>query len=451
MVRHADSKTHYYSSSFYLLLLAVISFSFSNADSQKYLSRRIEVNPENIYVSLRSAFALLQNNKHDFQSNLFIEEQVKSKLSSDKKDNKNQLDLSISQLSLNEKIESIDLSAISDEYKYVYTNFLGSSNATMIPLGIDTFNAVNYYLPDSYNTFISGFPKDINYRNSYLFGLGKNFDVNSISHYGGFGLYPSISSFPYLILLSGEKDQPTLFTFDIPNYLREPFLQKLSNIVGIDYIVYIQSLFPDSYSDFLDHGFIPIYSDKQFGIVIFQNPNSYGKAYLANRVDYIDPVLYYANIMPADEKMNWPYSAVLLSSFKGIISKIPDDKYSVIIETDQKNNISDPEIVSKNNSLSISKILASKAMFDVNCQSASCWFVYNSSFLKGWKAFVGSNPVEIFRTNLGFIGIQIPSGNHTVWLEYRPDSLILGECITLIGWFFITSLLVAKTWRRKSE
>ncbi|HEY59180.1 MAG TPA: YfhO family protein [Anaerolineae bacterium] len=425
----------------FLIITSLYSFFFSNGDAQKYLSPRIDSDPEFVFTSLRSAVANFQNNEHDLSSLKYINAQlIKLNISVDEEPSIRK-----------DKINSIDQQNIESGDYYTYTDFLQTSKTTMVPLGVDILNSVNYFLPNNYTSIISGFPKDTDIRNSYVFGLGKHSDINSISHYGGFGLYPTISVYPYILLISGEKEYHTLFTFNLDNYIDNPFLQELSNIAGIDYIVYLESLYPNAFDQLNDGGFEFTYYDDQLGICIFKNLNSYGKAYLARQIEFIEPESYYANVLSPEENISWPYSPELIASFKEIIATTPQDiSQSAIIEMPSKDRngfVQNPAI----GKLTIIKILGSKSIFDVNCRSEHCWMVYNSAYLKGWKAFIDSSETPIYRANLGFIGIQVPQGHHLVWLEYRPMSRLIGQMITFTVWFIISSLLILNCIKQKNE
>jgi uncharacterized membrane protein YfhO len=45
--------------------------------------------------------------------------------------------------------------------------------------------------------------------------------------------------------------------------------------------------------------------------------------------------------------------------------------------------------------------------------------VIGNIFDPGWKALVDGKPVSIYRTNYLFMGIIVPTGDHTASLVYR--------------------------------
>ena len=96
-----------------------------------------------------------------------------------------------------------------------------------------------------------------------------------------------------------------------------------------------------------------------------------------------------------------------------------------------------PRIFEGDNRVDIKKLIAAKAVFDVDCQDEQCWFVYNTTVLNGWKAYSGSEELLVHKANLGFIGLKLEKGKQLVWLEYAPFSLVIGLLVTLTGWIFV--------------
>jgi uncharacterized membrane protein YfhO len=121
------------------------------------------------------------------------------------------------------------------------------------------------------------------------------------------------------------------------------------------------------------------------------------------------------------------------------MSSLPKNIWrSIIVESStQEDYEKPPQVFEGDNSLDIKKIIASKSVFDVACQDEYCWFVYNTTFLNGWNAYSGSKKLAIHKANLGFIGLKLKKGQHFVWLEYAPLSLIVGFLLVLSGWFFV--------------
>jgi len=71
---------------------------------------------------------------------------------------------------------------------------------------------------------------------------------------------------------------------------------------------------------------------------------------------------------------------------------------------------------------------------------------------KGWTATLDGNEIPIYRTNFVLRGMKIPSGTHTVKLEFNPASYEIGTTLSWIGTGIIWLLLIgALVMERKSE
>ena len=61
----------------------------------------------------------------------------------------------------------------------------------------------------------------------------------------------------------------------------------------------------------------------------------------------------------------------------------------------------------------------------------------------GWKAFLNGEEVPIHRTNYFLRGIQIPPGEHTLTLDFRPDSFTRG---IQLSWMALALQLLIGLW-----
>jgi len=59
--------------------------------------------------------------------------------------------------------------------------------------------------------------------------------------------------------------------------------------------------------------------------------------------------------------------------------------------------------------------------------------VVNDALYPGWAATLDGVPVSIVRTNVLFMGVLLPPGQHTLVLEYRPPALALGAAMSVAG------------------
>ena len=143
-------------------------------------------------------------------------------------------------------------------------------------------------------------------------------------------------------------------------------------------------------------------------------------------------------------KSEWAWDLSLQKNFLDLMASIPTDySRATLIESSDPDEYSpEPTIHSNESQVDIVKILATKAMFEIDAKEDNTWFVYNSAALKGWRAFSGSKEVPIRKANLGFMGIKLNKGQHLVWMEYRPVSLFIGLTVTLGGWIMVTIYLL---------
>jgi hypothetical protein len=180
----------------------------------------------------------------------------------------------------------------------------------------------------------------------------------------------------------------------------------------------------------------PRYLD-HYGTHVLKNPESYGKAFIAKWVKFIKPEENHFNKTIFELGMKWPKSRELLEHFNKHLSEIPDTQGATLIESIDDDGFKiNPQTYESNSSVDIVKIIASKAVFDVDCKEDHCWLVYNTAALNGWKAYSGSDRLKIHKANLGFIGVKLKRGKQYVWMEYQPWLPTVGLLIALSGWIF---------------
>lgn len=66
----------------------------------------------------------------------------------------------------------------------------------------------------------------------------------------------------------------------------------------------------------------------------------------------------------------------------------------------------------------------------------------------GWKAYIDGQEAPIYRTNLAFMGIDLPSGNHSIYFEYEVPYFKLGIITCAFG---IVLTVVIELLRRRNE
>jgi hypothetical protein len=58
------------------------------------------------------------------------------------------------------------------------------------------------------------------------------------------------------------------------------------------------------------------------------------------------------------------------------------------------------------------------------------FLVLSEPYFPGWRATIDGVETEIHRTNYALRGVQVPPGDHTVRMEYRPDSFAKGVAVS---------------------
>jgi len=75
------------------------------------------------------------------------------------------------------------------------------------------------------------------------------------------------------------------------------------------------------------------------------------------------------------------------------------------------------------------------------------WFYVNDVWYPGWKAWVNGEETPIYRANGTFRAVRVPSGQHTVFMQYENTYLSLGIWIALLTWVLIGIVgLFGKKW-----
>jgi Bacterial membrane protein YfhO len=70
------------------------------------------------------------------------------------------------------------------------------------------------------------------------------------------------------------------------------------------------------------------------------------------------------------------------------------------------------------------------------------WVSIAQSWSPGWKATVDSQPTRVWKANYAFEAVAVPAGRHQVKLEYWPDALKWGLCISAAGVLLVLGGLI---------
>ncbi|MBI4833123.1 MAG: YfhO family protein, partial [Candidatus Lindowbacteria bacterium] len=73
--------------------------------------------------------------------------------------------------------------------------------------------------------------------------------------------------------------------------------------------------------------------------------------------------------------------------------------------------------------------------------------VLTDCYYPGWSAFVDGERRSIWRANSLFRAVEVPPGDHTIVLKYRPASLCWGLAISISALLSIVIVLVVNRYR----
>lgn len=418
------------------ILLIVSLMSFMNLDPQNnFLRKRQSISDEKtVYTSFRSAVAAYRNNVHDRACLDYLEREW-SKFQSDAQGTNSLMRVGgdTSQIPRKEFFEQVapmvDRFYLNDPKTIVRTEF--DRNLPEIPLGIDYYNAVQYYLPDEFSRILLG------YHGSYPFNIpiGKYSDIFSLKCARSFPSFPTKNIYFHLKELMMEHQNRC---GDLNKVIANRSYRQLLNILGVDYLIYLEQHYPDLEDKLINNGFVQVPVSGSFDqpVKIYRNLNSYGVAYIAYWSKRMSPS---SNLLNGYKHYNkWMYSKELHDNVRKNLSLIPENvQRAALIEDPSLSGDEQPTINNGDNTVDIVKIIGSKAAFRVRCQDEPCWFVYNIAYQKGWTVHDYSKSLPIYKANIGFIGVQLNKGDHFVWMEYRPFSYTLGFFITFVGWIMV--------------
>lgn len=167
---------------------------------------------------------------------------------------------------------------------------------------------------------------------------------------------------------------------------------------------------------------------------VWRVPQSFGRAYFALKVDRIaalnlerisqtaDPAAFaFAQDAAADNLRK-------VTEFRqALVENLPAESFVKASASTDSATIRDARYV------------ANKCAFDVSVANAAAFFVLNHTLLSDWVAYVDSTPARIYPTNIAFMGIVVPPGEHLLWFEYRPVAKLVGLWTVLAGALILLS------------
>lgn len=99
------------------------------------------------------------------------------------------------------------------------------------------------------------------------------------------------------------------------------------------------------------------------------------------------------------------------------------------------------------NKISIETYQSGMVVLDVETKSDG-FLVMTDTFFPGWEAFIDGVKTKIYKVDIAFRGIEIPSGKHKVIFKYRPFLLKESSVISCFSFLMVIFLTVTKLPRK---
>jgi hypothetical protein len=79
--------------------------------------------------------------------------------------------------------------------------------------------------------------------------------------------------------------------------------------------------------------------------------------------------------------------------------------------------------------------------------ACECYFLLQDMYYPGWQAYVDGQEARILKSDIGIRVLEIPEGNHTITMVFRPRSVYAGLVLTCVG--LLMSVAYALKTRRR--
>ena len=89
---------------------------------------------------------------------------------------------------------------------------------------------------------------------------------------------------------------------------------------------------------------------------------------------------------------------------------------------------------------------ANSLQIEAAAQARRLLVIANADY-PGWRAWLDGRLVPILKTNVALQGVLVPPGQHTLRLQFLPNSFVVGLGLTTITWLAVLAWLLAE-WRR---
>ncbi len=228
-------------------------------------------------------------------------------------------------------------------------------------------------------------------------------------------------------------------------YFIDPLLRKIINISGID--VFTLETSDPGLDKIPGVTKVPSSLNKVFVLAeelhSYINTESYGMAYLANNILYVNP----KEVKQPEKEIKHDFADGGVDIWKfvrattelyGKLNQLKE-KHDIILEASPPVESSHDVMVKPAGSVTINGIVGERAMFTTNCLREDCTFVFNTAKAPGWHVFVNGKSAKVERANFAFMATTVPNGHAIVWFIYQSWASFVSYLLSmfcLISVFF---------------
>lgn len=108
-----------------------------------------------------------------------------------------------------------------------------------------------------------------------------------------------------------------------------------------------------------------------------------------------------------------------------------------------------PDIATPTGTVNMERFVPGDVRFVTTTASPQFLFL-SDAFDTGWNAYVDGKKSRVIKTNYAFLGVPVPTGNHTIELKYEPVAFRYGLYAAAAG-TLVAAVFIAAARRRKPE
>jgi len=143
--------------------------------------------------------------------------------------------------------------------------------------------------------------------------------------------------------------------------------------------------------------------------------------------------------------------AVCIKDKQKVIEKLSTPKFNPREEIILEEEIQNPKskVRNLNSKLQIIDYQPNKVVINT-FSPTNCFLFLSDTYYPGWRAYIDNKITKIYRANLIFRALYLPSGNHIIRFEYLPASFLVGMIVSIIIGVMLLFLLIFHLWQLKS-